>query len=127
MRAARSPIRSCPPAFAGVCDVVMNHQLASPQRDPNTQEFVGEYNGCATSGRFICSAVSWDIIVPRNQNDMYMIALCHLIQVFSAAVDRPKVHHIGALIATRLSESLVMFPLGIFESHLRLEYAVKIR
>ena len=32
----------------------------------------------------------------RNPHDMYIIILCHLIQVFAIAVDRPGVHHIGA-------------------------------
>ena len=71
-------------------------KLASPPRDPNTQEFASEFDCSTASGHFILSAVSWDIIVPRNSNDRYVISPCHLVQVFPTFVDCPRVHHIRA-------------------------------
>ena len=48
-----SLIGSCPPAVARVRDLGIDHQLAYPQRYPNTLEFGREFNGRAASGQFI--------------------------------------------------------------------------
>ena len=66
-------IRSCSTAVTRVRDLVINHQLAGRQMDPNTQEFVGEFEGHAASGQFVRSADSMNIIVSRKPNNMYLI------------------------------------------------------